>query len=88
MDSENPPKNLGIRQNQLITFMLDKKWIYRDPRNGRLHAYGPTCERGYMRNAPDLHTDADDNEVVHFRPVITPLGHARLAALLNAGKLL
>lgn len=50
-------KSLQVNPGYLIDYMLERRWLYRAGKRGRLQAYQPRLDRGHLRHklAPDNH---------------------------------
>jgi len=77
-------KTIGLSQNKLIEFMLNKRWIYRN--NDRKHtlcAYAERCTQGVMTNKVTQIISTPEGDQVYTQARITAFGLTRLTALVQ-----
>lgn len=77
-------KIMGLTQNKLIQFMLNKRWIYRN--NDRKHtlcAYAERCTQGVMTNKVTQIISTPEGDQVYTQARITAFGLTRLTALVQ-----
>lgn len=77
-------KTIGLSQNKLIEFMLNKRWIYRN--NDRKHtlcAYAERCTQGVMTNKVTQIVSTPEGDQVYTQARITAFGLTRLTALVQ-----
>jgi len=77
-------KVLGIKQNVLVSFLLDRKWAYRDERN-TLQGYAPKLNAGYIEHifSPPIMTS--EGEKVFNTMRLTTKGVSRIGEILAQG---
>lgn len=77
-------KVLGIKQNALVAFLLDRKWAYRDERN-TLQGYATKLNAGYIEHifSPPIMTS--EGEKVFNTMRLTTKGVSRIGEILAQG---
>lgn len=76
-------KTLGLRRNDLIVFLQQKKWIFKRPGNKNWLAYDAVRPR-YMEHDDHPYVDSEGRDRVSTRALVTAAGLVKIAALLNA----
>lgn len=62
-------KNIGVQMKTLVEFLLQKKWLFRHPRNQKLRAYAKAIEGGFVTEKTIAHGEYQDSQAV-----LTPKG--------------
>ena len=71
-------KEIGVKESELITFLLDKKYLYRDNKN-RLNPYAQYTGE----NSLFVIKEQKNDKWAGFQTLITPKGRARFNILLG-----
>lgn len=76
-------KTLKVRRIELTSRMQGWRWIYKRAGNASWLSYQDKIQAGLMEHRDHIYMDADGNERVATRALITGRGLAKLAGLLN-----
>lgn len=77
-------KILGIKQNQLVSFLLDRKWAYRDERK-TLQGYADKLNAGYIEHIFSPPVMTSEGEKVFNTMRLTAKGVSRIGEILAKG---
>lgn len=77
-------KILGIKQNQLVSFLLDRKWAYRDERK-TLQGYADKLNAGYIEHIFSPPVMTSEGEKVFNTMRLTAKGVSRISEILAKG---
>jgi phage antirepressor YoqD-like protein len=78
-------KVLKMKQNELVTLLINRDWLYRDGHN-TLQAYSKRLEQDYVKHVMTVPIQSKDgSDRVYQQPKITAKGMVRLAQIVGRG---